>query len=254
MPTTMDNKKNMSLNEEKKKLVQDHIYLVKRIASKIAMFLPRHIDVDDLVNEGIMGLLDAAARFNANCGMNFSSYATIRVKGAILDSLRAMDWIPRRVRKMAKMIESTREELMQQYKRAPTPQELAEKLDMPVPKLDKVMSAVEQSQMLSFEDLQIFSNRYYIPEDKTHPIKPEGAFDDYELVDIKSVLKTAILELSDREKLVLSLYYIEDLTLKEIKEVLNISEARISQIHTLALKKLKKELEDWKEGSKQKDS
>lgn len=245
------NKQKLSLDDERKKLVQDHIYLVKRIASKIAIFLPRHIDTEDLVHDGIMGLLDAASRYKPNAGMHFSSYATIRIKGAILDSLRAMDWIPRRVRKMSKMIESTREELMQKLQRSPTKEELATKMDVPVIKLNKILNAVEQSQLLSFEDLQYFSNRYYVPEDKTHPLNPESELSDYERVEVKSLLKKALMELSEREKLVLSLYYIEDLTLKEIKAVLNISEARISQIHTLALKKLREKINEWKESAQE---
>ena len=240
-------KKKMTLNDEMRKLVEDHIYLVKRIAYKIAIFLPRHIDTEDLIHEGMLGLLDAARRFDKKTGMNFSSYATLRVKGSILDSLRSMDWIPRRVRKMSKMIDKTREELMQKLHRSPTPQEIAEKLDVPLPKLHKIINAVEQSQMLSFEDLQCFSNRYYVPEDKTHPIGAQKATNDYERVEIKAVLKSALLELSERERLILSLYYIEDLTLKEIKLILNISEARISQIHTAALKKLKGKLQSYRE-------
>lgn len=238
----------MTLDDEMRKLVEEHIYLVKRIAYKIAIFLPRHIDTEDLIHEGMIGLLDAARRYDKKAGMNFSSYATLRVKGSILDSLRSMDWIPRRVRKMAKMIDKTKEELLQNLHRNPTPQEIAEKLDVPLPKLHKIINAVEQSQMLSFEDLQCFSNRYYIPEDKTIPVGVEKNTSDYERVEIKAVLKSALMDLTERERLILSLYYIEDLTLKEIKLVLNISEARISQIHTSALKKLKSKLNSYREG------
>jgi RNA polymerase sigma factor for flagellar operon FliA len=157
-----------------------------------------------------------------------------------------MDWIPRRVRKMAKAIEKTREELTQELQRTPSSQEISDKLNLPVDKINEIISAAEQSQILSFEDLQSFSNRYYVPEDKVTSVQPEDAISDYERVDIKSALKMALMELSEREKLVLSLYYIEDLTLKEMKLVLNISEARISQIHTVCIKKLKEKLEELK--------
>lgn len=235
-------KKKLVLNEEMKQLVQEHIHLVKKIASKIAIFLPRHIDSDDLIHEGLMGLMDAAFKYDSKMGMTFSSYATIRVKGAILDSLRSMDWIPRRVRKMAKIIEKAREELVQTLGRTPSRQELAEKLNIPIIKLSSIMSAVEQAQIISFEDLQNFSNRYYVPEDKTHPLTVEDESSDYDKVEMKAVLKSALMELKERERLVLSLYYLEDLNLKEIKMILDISEARISQIHTAALKKLKSKL------------
>ncbi|MCE1249054.1 MAG: FliA/WhiG family RNA polymerase sigma factor [Firmicutes bacterium] len=236
--------KSYTLDDEKRKLVQEHLHLVKKIASKLAIFLPRHIDHDDLIHEGIMGLMDAASRYNPRCGMSFANYATIRVKGSIIDSLRAMDWIPRRVRKMAKVIEKTKEELTQELQRTPSSQEISDKLNLPVDKINEIISAAEQSQLLSFEDLQSFSNRYYIPEDKVTSVQPEDAISDYERVEIKSALKMALMELSEREKLVLALYYIEDLTLKEMKLVLNISEARISQIHTVAIKKLKEKLEE----------
>lgn len=227
------------LDESKKELIRQNIHLVKMIASKMAIFLPRHIDCEDLVHEGIVGLMDAAVKFDTRYGMKFSTYASIRIKGSILDSLRAMDWVPRRIRKLSKKIESARDELQQSLKREPSPEEISLRLEMSSDKLSKVMNAVEQSHMLSFEDLQTFSNRYFHPEDKMNPIHDGRQHTDFERVEIKEQLKNALSHLSEKEKLVLALYYLEDLTLKEIKHIMHISEARISQIHTASLRKLR---------------
>ncbi|MFP4496574.1 MAG: sigma-70 family RNA polymerase sigma factor [Vulcanimicrobiota bacterium] len=229
-------------DNEKKELIKEHINLVRIIASKMSMFLPNHIDTEDLIHEGLLGLMDAAKKFDNREGVNFSSYASIRIKGAILDSLRSMDWVPRRIRKISKTIEKVRQELRQDLLREPTMNEISQAMETPVSTLNKVVQDVEQSQMYSFEDLQTFTSRYYAPEDKASSVTGNDSERDFARAEIKVQLKEAIAELGDREKLILSLYYIEDLTLKEIKHVLNISEARISQIHSGILKKLKAHL------------
>jgi RNA polymerase sigma factor FliA len=238
------------LDDEKRELIRQNLQLVKMIASKMAIFLPRHIDTEDLFHEGIVGLMDAALKFDQRLGMKFTTYATIRIKGSILDSLRSMDWIPRRIRKMSKEVDKVREDLQQRLKREPTMEEVSQNLNVPKGKLNQIMKAVEQSHMLSFEDLQHFCNNYFISEDKVTPLQHDGAMTDFERVEVKEQLKIALKELSDREKLILSLYYIEDLTLKEMKEVLGVSEARISQIHTTALRKLKNHINEVKTGRK----
>ncbi|MCD4783763.1 MAG: FliA/WhiG family RNA polymerase sigma factor [Candidatus Eremiobacteraeota bacterium] len=227
------------LNNTQKELIREHIYLVKIIASKMAIFLPRHIDTDDLIHEGIMGLLDAAVKYDCKHGMKFSSYASIRIKGSILDSLRGMDWIPRRIRRLSKKIDKVREELQQEFRRDPTPGEISGHLGISKDKLYRIMKDVEHSKLLSFEELQLFSSRYYIPEDHVTSVTRKTKCTDFEKVDLRDQLKKALQQLSDKERLVLALYYLEDLTLKEIKLIMNISEARISQIHTKAIKKLR---------------
>jgi len=235
-----------TLNEIQKELIREHVHLVKIIASKMAIFLPRHIDTEDLIHEGIMGLLDAAIKYDRKQGMKFSSYAAIRIKGSILDSLRSMDWIPRRIRRLSKKIESVREELQQELRREPTPGEISSQLGISRDKLHQIMKDVEYSKLLSFEELQSFSSRYYIPEDQVISVTRRINSTDYEKIDIKDQLKKALKQLSEKERLVLALYYLEDLTLKEIKLIMNISEARISQIHTQAIKKLRKMIENEK--------
>jgi RNA polymerase sigma factor for flagellar operon FliA len=231
-----------ALDNKKRELVQQNIYLVKLIASKIAIFLPKHIDYEDLLHEGLIGLMDAAIKFNSSLGMKFSSYAVIRIKGSILDSLRSLDWIPRRVRKISKKIEKIREDMQQVLLREPTEEEIAKELDISVDKLREIISDVDQSQVLSFEELQSFTSRYFVSEDKLTSVSPTSGISDFERVELKEHLKISLKELSERERLVLSLYYVEDLTLKEIKYILDISEARISQIHTSAIKKLRTSL------------
>ncbi len=227
------------LDENKKELIRQNLHLVKMIASKMAIFLPRHIDTDDLVHDGIMGLMDAAVKFDEKYGMKFSTYASIRIKGSILDSLRSMDWVPRRIRKMSKKIDRAREELQQALKREPSPEEISTHMELPRNKLSQIINAVEQSHMLSFEDLQTFSNRYFYSGERQNHLNRFREHNEFERIEIKEQLRKALSELTHKEKLVLSLYYLEDLTLKEIKCIMHISEARISQIHTTALRKLR---------------
>jgi len=233
------NRSMKKLDESKRELIQQNLHLVKMIASKMAIFLPRHIDYEDLFHDGVIGLMDAAIKFDEKFGKRFSTYASIRIKGSILDSLRAIDWVPRRIRKLSKKINKTREALQQKLKREPSPEEISKQLDLPRYKFNQIVNAVEQSHMFSFEDLQSFSNRYFYPEESINQLHGNNELNDYERVDVKDQLKEALKKLKYKEKLVLSLYYLEDLTLKEIKRILDISEARISQIHTGALKKLR---------------
>jgi len=242
MATTIIKKCKARLNDEQRELIMQNMHLVKMIASKIAIFLPRHIDTEDLIHEGLVGLMDAAVKYDQRIGMKFTSYASIRIKGAILDSLRSLDWIPRRVRKISKSIDKARGELQQKFTREPTMEEISEYLQISSSKLHQVMSMVEQSQLLSFEDLKAFTNRYFVPEEWTHTVNMIPKSNDYERIEIQEQLKQALSELNERERMILSLYYLEDLTLKEIKHILDISEARISQIHTNALRKLRKKI------------
>jgi RNA polymerase sigma factor FliA len=244
------NKTKVQLDDAKRELVKQNIHLVKMIASKIAIFLPRHIDYEDLIHEGLVGLMDAAIKFDEKAGMKFSSYASIRIRGSILDSLRSLDWVPRRVRKLSKKIEVTREELRQALGREATEEEICRKMDITPAQFREIVSDVDHSQMLSFEDLRSFTSRYYASEDKIASVNPESETTDYDKVEIKELLKVALQELGEREKLVLALYYVEDLSLKEIKHVLDISEARISQIHTAAIKKLKKCIQQTPQANK----
>jgi RNA polymerase sigma factor FliA len=237
------NKTKVHLDDEKRELVKQNIHLVKMIASKIAIFLPRHIDYEDLIHEGLVGLMDAAIKFDEKAGMKFSSYASIRIRGSILDSLRSLDWIPRRVRKLSKKIEAVKEELRQTLGREATEEEICRKMEITPTQFREIISDVDNSQMLSFEDLRSFTSRYYTTEDKLTSVNPESETTDYDKVENKELLKVALQELGERERMVLALYYVEDLSLKEIKHVLDISEARISQIHTAAVKKLRKYLE-----------
>jgi RNA polymerase sigma factor FliA len=236
------NRTKVHLDDAKREMVKQNIQLVKMIASKIAIFLPRHIDYEDLIHEGLVGLMDAAIKFDEKAGMKFSSYASIRIRGSILDSLRSLDWVPRRVRKLAKKIDVVREELRQTLGREATEEEICTKMSITPAQFREIIMDVDHSQMLSFEDLRSFTSRYYASEDKIASVNPEPETTDYDRVEIKELLKVALKELGEREKLVLALYYVEDLSLKEIKQVLDISEARISQIHTAAIKKLKSSL------------
>jgi len=235
-------KARQKLDDKQRELIRQNMHLVKMIASKMAIFLPRHIDFDDLVHDGLIGLMDAAMKYDCKLGMRFSSYASIRIKGSILDSLRSLDWIPRRIRRMSKKIEKTREILQQELKREPSLEEISRYMGVPPLKLRQIMNDVEHSRVLSFEDLQSFSNKCYMPEKNVFSVGHYHARTGFERVEIKEQLKWALKDLTERERLVLALYYLEDLTLKEIKLVLNISEARISQIHTCALRKMREKI------------
>jgi RNA polymerase sigma factor for flagellar operon FliA len=215
--------------------------LVKYVAGRIAATLPRSVDVQDLVSNGLIGLIDAIERFDISREIKFETYAIARIRGAIIDSLRALDWLPRSLRYRAKEIDRVYAELEMKLKRSPTEEELAEALGMSVDDLRQTLTELSYCSVVALEDSLTSGHD---KEDSFHVIdsiedraslNPAELFEDAEL---KEIVVEAIKSLPEREKRVIILYYYENLTLKEIGAILGVSESRVSQIHSKAILKL----------------
>lgn len=221
------------------RLIMEYAPLVKYIAYRIAMRLPPQIDIDDLINSGVLGLMDAVEKFDPSREVKFKTYAEIRIKGAILDELRAMDWIPRSIRKVINRLVDTYHEMEQQLGRPAKDEEIAGQLGL---KMDEFYQLLKQSAGIPLVSLDGLVDH----EEKKRSIlscledpKASNAFGILRLNEMKDVIANAIDDLPEKEKQVVSLYYYDELTMKEIGKVLNLTESRVSQIHTKAVLRLK---------------
>lgn len=229
----------------REKLILKYAPLVKYVAGKVAIGMPKKIEYDDLVGYGVFGLLDAIDKYEPDRNTKFKTYAITRIKGSIFDELRSIDWVPRTVRQKAKELEKAIVELDEKLGRSPNDDEIAEKLGITEKELQKLYLTLSSTTVSSVQDTYTNEDS----EDEKHAvIGTIEASPNYnpELISEKDEIKTMISqiidELSDKEKQVLILYYYEDLTLKEIGEVLEVTESRVSQLHTKAIFKLKAKL------------
>ena len=221
----------------KDQLVQRFAPLVKRIAYHLMARLPSSVQVDDLIQKGMMGLLDAINRFEAGMGAQFETYAAQRVRGAMLDGLRENDWLPRSLRRDFRRIEVAISQLEQQFGRAPSEQELANSLDMSLAEYQKMLQDARGHQLISFEDMvedgdEDFLERHLTDESS----EPSKLLEDQSL---RQILAQGIELLPEREKLMMALYYEQDLNLREIGAVMNVTESRICQLHSQAVARLR---------------
>lgn len=225
-------------------LVLEYSYIPKTVAMQLRGIAASYAQVDDMVNQGMIALIDSVERFDYNKGIRFESYAFMRVKGSIIDLVRKQDWIPRRVRMTKKEISNTVSQLSNELGREPTDEEVATKMNISVAKLSKYYEEIANGVVFSFEELiqnvsqmgSIFDNSInddIIPEKKI--LKQE----------LRELLKEALESLPERDRLVVTLYYYENLTLAEISEVLNVTIQRVSQINTRAVSKIKEKLKDY---------
>lgn len=228
---------------EKDKLILEYSPLIKFIAQKIAIRLPANIELDDLISAGVIGLMDAIDKWDPTRDNKFKTYAEFRVRGAILDELRAQDWVPRSVRDKAKFLDKTMVNLEAELGRVATDEEVANALDMTMEEFHDLINQVRPVSLLSIDEAQSFSN-----VDKKSILnllegtKLNNPFVQLNLKVVKDVVTAAIEELPERQRLVLSLYYYEDLNLKEIGRVLRVTESRVSQLHAQAVAKLRSRL------------
>lgn len=225
---------------EREQLVQRFLPLVKRIAYHLMARLPSSVQFEDLVQNGLIGLLDAIGRFEEGFGAQFETYATQRIRGAMLDGLRENDWMPRQLRREMRRIEAAISQLEQNYGRAPSEKELADNLGMPLGEYQKVLLEARGHQLIYFEDFNSdddegFLDRH-LTEESTDPSRL------LEEKDLRTGLVSAIDKLPEREKLVMALYYEEELNLKEIGEVLGVTESRVCQLHSQAIARLRAEV------------
>ena len=223
--------------EIREKLILEYAPLVKLVAGRLSMYLGYNVEYDDLVSYGIFGLIDAIDKFDNMKAVKFETYASLRIRGAILDQIRKMDWIPRTIRQKQKKIDTVMKEIESSSGRAATDEEIAKSLGISD---DEYLSWQSQMKITNVVSLNEFmESGSEIPAEQTGQQRFDSPEEVIEKEELKKMLQQALELLTEKEKKVILLYYYEDLTLKEISNVLEVSESRISQLHTRALQKMK---------------
>ncbi len=238
-------------NSTRDRLVVEYAPLIKYIAQKIAARLPTNIELDDLISSGVIGLMDAIEKYDASRDNKFKTYAEFRIRGAILDELRAQDWVPRSVREKAKALERCYVRIEQQKGRQATDEEVCADLGISQTEYHEMLNQVRSVSLLSFDDVQNFSKadkRALHGFSDVATFKSATPYSEVNHAALKRMISEAINDLPEKQRLVLSLYYYEDLNLKEIGRVLDVTESRVSQLHTQAILRLKGKLRNhWDE-------
>lgn len=224
--------------ELKNILISEYIYLIKFVAGRLSMYLGSNVEYDDLMSYGVFGLIDAIDKFELEKGVKFDTYASLRIRGAILDSIRKMDWIPRSLRKRQKQIDHAFLKFESEFGREPSDIDMANELGISEDEFLKWNHQISALNLVSLDDFNDTNGeKSYEPASHHSYGQPEVSLEKEEL---KRILIEALDGLNENEKKVISLYYYDELTLKEISYVLSVSESRISQIHTKALMKMRK--------------
>lgn len=243
----MDDKEKLELWEQYEKnkspkireqLIIEYSGLVKIVAGRMGMYLGYTVEYDDLVGYGVFGLIDAIDKFELTKGVKFETYASLRIRGAILDQIRKMDWIPRTIRQKQKKLETAMHDLEVQLGRPASKDEVALEMGISVEELTDLVNQTNLSSLVSLDEYMEQGSDVKGNADTNQQRfeQPEEAIDRQEL---KRMLAEAIDTLTDKEKQVIAFYYFEELTLKEISRILDVSESRVSQLHTKALRKMK---------------
>ena len=226
-------------------LIMDYANLIRFVAQRIASRLPANIEVDDLISSGVIGLMDAIEKYDPSRDNKFKTYAEFRIRGAILDELRTQDWVPRSVRDKAKKIERTFQELEQRFGRPATDDEVCAALGMSNEEYFDMVSKVKSISLISIDDLSGpgQTDRRSLLDSIENP-SSKNPFAQLKSKGVKEILMKHIDDLPEKQKLVLSLYYYEDLNLKEIGKILDVTESRVSQLHTQAVLKLRSKIKN----------
>lgn len=232
--------------ELRQQLLDKYVPLVRNVATRMSMNFPRSVELNDLISTGIIGLIEAFKNFDPDRGVKFETYAVPRIRGAILDELRALDWVPRSTRAKSREIERAYLSLENQHGRKPELTELAKELNYTMEEMNLAIDDVSSTHIMSLDEV------IYREDDNRQVLRIETIIDketisilsDLEKKELKAFLSIAITRLTEQEKLVIALYYYEELTLKEIGEVMTISESRVSQIHTRAVMKMRNMIKD----------
>jgi RNA polymerase sigma factor for flagellar operon FliA len=230
----------------REQLVLAYSPLVKFVAGRMSSGLPAHIEEADLISYGLLGLIGAIERFEPEREIKFETFAVARIKGSIIDELRSLDWVPRSVRAKAREIEATQSRLEHELGRAPTDEEVAGKLDISVEDFQESLMQISNSTVVALDELWTVSDSSGDQVSLLDTMKDPNAVDpakELGVSELKDRLAHAISRLPEREKLVVALYYYENLTLREIGEVLGVTESRVSQLHTKAVLRLKARLQ-----------
>jgi RNA polymerase sigma factor for flagellar operon FliA len=231
-------------------LIEHYSPFVKYVAGRVMAGLPRHFDEDDLISYGIIGLIDAIDRFEPDRNLRFETYAIPRIKGAIIDELRSIDWVPRSVRSKARAVEQAVTQLEATLRRSPTDAEVATELQMTSAEFHAALRKISSTGMMALDEVLRGSDR----SDRSTlgeslPDRSFGPVDTFEAKESKQALLSAVEDMPERERTVLTMYYYGGLTLTEIGAILGVTESRVCQIHTKALRHLRSKLEDNPNGT-----
>ena len=224
----------------REKLILEYAQLVKYVAGRLSIYFGSNVEYDDLVGFGVFGLIDAIEKFDINKGVKFETYASLRIRGSIIDSIRELDWVPRSLRQKNKEIEKAFSEFENELGRSASDIEMSNKLGISVNEFHKLLNNINITTMISLEDFleQNYDSGVDIPN-YSREDRPESHL---EIIEIKDVLAGSIDKLPEKEKTVISLYYYEEMTLKETSAIMGVSESRVSQLHTKAILRLKGKL------------
>lgn len=227
----------------REQIIIEYASLVKLVAGRLSMYLGYNVEYDDLVGYGVFGLIDAIDKFDLAKNVKFETYASLRIRGAILDQIRKMDWIPRSVRQKQKLIETAYAKIEAMYGRVATDEEIAEELNVSVEDFYVWQGQTNVTNLVSLDEfVDQGSEMRMDPSGNSHFEQPDKAIEKEELA---KMISEALELLTEKERQVVMLYYYEDMTLKEISCVLEVSESRVSQLHTKSLVKLKTKLKTY---------
>ena len=230
-------------SRDKNALVQEFLPMVKRIAYHMMTRLPASVEVDDLIQAGLMGLMDAVSRYDSDQGAHFETYATQRVRGAMLDELREADWASRNVRRAGRQIESAVHILQQRHHRPPSEQEIADEMGLDIHAYFDLLNDARGAQLVYYEDLHESDGDEFLERFADHV--QDGPFDVLSSRHFKKALAQAVGFLPEREKQLMGMYYEQEMNFKEIGAVLGVSESRICQLHSQAIARLRGRLREW---------
>ena len=229
--------------EVRERLILHYAPLVKYVAGRVAVGMPASVEHSDLVSYGIFGLMDAIEKFDLDKGFKFETYAITRIKGAIIDELRSIDWVPRSVRARARKIEAAVQRLETSLRRSPSEDELAAELGWSISELQETLAKVSMTSVAALDEVLAVGDGDRISlVDTLQDLTAELPEESYEEVETKQLLRETITRLTEREQTVLGLYYFEGMTLSQIGDVLGVTESRICQIHTKAVLSLRAKL------------
>lgn len=232
--------------QARERLVLAYAPLVKYVAGRMASGLPAHVEEADLISYGLLGLIAAIERYEPEREIKFETFAITRIKGSIIDELRSLDWVPRSVRARAREIERVNAKLENQLQRPPTDQEMADALGISVEEFQESLLQISNSSIVALDELWTVSDSSGDQVSLLDTLQDPSAVDpaqEMDTAEMRDRLAEAISRLPEREKLVIALYYYENLTLREIGEVLGVTESRVSQLHTKAVLRLKSRLQ-----------
>ncbi len=228
----------------REKLIIEYSQLVKFVAGRLSIYFGSNVEYDDLVGYGVFGLIDAIEKFDIGKGVKFETYASLRIRGSVIDSIRELDWVPRSLRKKSKDLEKAYGEIENELGHSATDEQVAEKMGITIDEFNKLLNQVNMSSMVSLEDF--LEQNYEAGMNLTNSNSDDRPERSLEISEIRNMIADTIDKLPEKEKMVISLYYFEELTLKEISAIMKVSESRISQLHTKAILRMRGKLERHK--------